>query len=670
MPVVPGACWDLLDRTAPPVKRRATHAKARTGCLTCKRRKVKCDEARPACARCLKSGHRCAGYEDVRKPPGAAHAGNVLGVDARARAKHPGKPASAHVLLRPKPAPAPGPGMVGAAAKAEGSLDLVRASLTPRYLDARDALYFERFRSQMLVDLGVWCGAAYWRHTILREVLLDETVRHGALAAAAMLMDLEEQFARGASLRKGRPRSGGKGSGRGGDGMLVDGESRNTAESGPAIECVREDEVDEEEDHLPVVPLSQINAHGKAALRHYTASISLCRARLGAEGMTAATARSSLTATFFFAVFELVQGNVGEADRILSSGVALLDNAFSPSSSSSSSPALVADDELRQIQLAFDRMRVTWGLCPYFGTRGRGRGQGRGHASAPSASNGAPAPPTRHFELPSPDASVRAKQAFWNAFSSEFGAFMVRVQSGPTPIPADALPAVLAQRAHYLVQLRHWLPILSDLCVRDPGSALLSTTKVYAQTAVVFLNCFLDPAELAYDAYLPVFQDIVFTYERLFPPSQQQQQQQQQHPQTHQHQSKNQQQEQRGGGGGDHLRLTLDVDLFHIITFTVSKCRHRSTRRAALRVFARMTRRQALWTNRGMLAALRALADLEDRGSDDDDGAVPASARYTYVDSEWDFPNRQMQAVFVPVLAPPGGGGDDDGTTVRVPIRF
>ncbi|GAW19332.1 hypothetical protein ANO14919_088180 [Xylariales sp. No.14919] len=661
MPVVPGACWDLLDRTAPPVKRRATHAKARTGCLTCKRRKVKCDEARPACARCLKSGHPCAGYEDARKP---AHAGNVLGVDTRARAKHPGKPAPAHVLLRPKPVPAPGLGIVGAAAKAEGGLDLVRASLTPRYLDARDALYFERFRSQMLVDLGVWCGAAYWRHTILREVLLDETVRHGALAAAAMLMDLEEQFARGASLRKGRPRSGGEELGKGGDkGVVVDGSGSATG-SGSTIKCGREDEEDdEEEETLPVVPLSQINAHGKAALRHYTTSISLCRATLGAEGITAATARSSLTATFFFAVFELVQGNVGEADRILSSGVALLDNAFS-SSSSSSSPALVADDELRQIQLAFDRMRVTWGLCPYFGARGRG--QGRGHASAPSASNGAPAPPTRHFELPSPDASVRTKQAFWNAFSSEFGAFMVRVQSGPTPIPADALPAILAQRAHYLVQLRHWLPILSDLCARDPGSALLGTTKVYAQTAVVFLNCFLDPAELAYDAYLPVFQDIVSTYERLFPPSQQQQ-----HPQTHQHQNKNQQQEQRGGGGGDHLRLTLDVDLFHIITFTVSKCRHRGTRRAALRVFARMTRRQALWTNRGMLAALRALADLEDRGSDDDDGAVPASARYTYVDSEWDFPNRRMQAVFVPVLAPPGGGGgDDDGTTVRVPIRF
>ncbi|KAI3553752.1 hypothetical protein CABS03_03371 [Colletotrichum abscissum] len=32
-------------------------------CHTCRRRRVKCDKARPACERCLKSGHKCLGYE-------------------------------------------------------------------------------------------------------------------------------------------------------------------------------------------------------------------------------------------------------------------------------------------------------------------------------------------------------------------------------------------------------------------------------------------------------------------------------------------------------------------------------------------------------------------------------------------------------------------------------
>ncbi|KAK2009508.1 hypothetical protein LZ32DRAFT_608413 [Colletotrichum eremochloae] len=36
--------------------------KTRTGCITCKIRKVKCDEAKPACKRCTRTGWRCHGY--------------------------------------------------------------------------------------------------------------------------------------------------------------------------------------------------------------------------------------------------------------------------------------------------------------------------------------------------------------------------------------------------------------------------------------------------------------------------------------------------------------------------------------------------------------------------------------------------------------------------------
>ncbi|KAI0893801.1 hypothetical protein F4806DRAFT_474461, partial [Annulohypoxylon nitens] len=40
--------------------------KVRTGCLTCKARKVKCDEAKPHCNRCINTGRACDGY--VSKP--------------------------------------------------------------------------------------------------------------------------------------------------------------------------------------------------------------------------------------------------------------------------------------------------------------------------------------------------------------------------------------------------------------------------------------------------------------------------------------------------------------------------------------------------------------------------------------------------------------------------
>ncbi|KAI0133874.1 hypothetical protein BJ170DRAFT_575602, partial [Xylariales sp. AK1849] len=49
--------------------------KVRTGCITCKIRKVKCDEAKPACARCTKTGRTCNGYQATRRGKRASHDG-------------------------------------------------------------------------------------------------------------------------------------------------------------------------------------------------------------------------------------------------------------------------------------------------------------------------------------------------------------------------------------------------------------------------------------------------------------------------------------------------------------------------------------------------------------------------------------------------------------------
>lgn len=46
--------------------RRRYHSKAKTGCRTCKKRRVKCDESKPTCGRCASGGRRCGGYEPVK----------------------------------------------------------------------------------------------------------------------------------------------------------------------------------------------------------------------------------------------------------------------------------------------------------------------------------------------------------------------------------------------------------------------------------------------------------------------------------------------------------------------------------------------------------------------------------------------------------------------------
>lgn len=43
-------------------KMRRVYPKVRTGCDTCKNRKIKCDETKPICRNCTKSGRKCLGY--------------------------------------------------------------------------------------------------------------------------------------------------------------------------------------------------------------------------------------------------------------------------------------------------------------------------------------------------------------------------------------------------------------------------------------------------------------------------------------------------------------------------------------------------------------------------------------------------------------------------------
>lgn len=46
-------------------RQRRTHHKVRTGCLTCKIRRKKCDEAKPECQRCRSTGRVCDGYPSL-----------------------------------------------------------------------------------------------------------------------------------------------------------------------------------------------------------------------------------------------------------------------------------------------------------------------------------------------------------------------------------------------------------------------------------------------------------------------------------------------------------------------------------------------------------------------------------------------------------------------------
>ncbi|RAL02768.1 Zn(II)2Cys6 transcription factor [Aspergillus ibericus CBS 121593] len=51
------------------VRQKQWTPKVKTGCVTCKIRKVKCDETKPSCQRCSSTGRKCDGYNPVPQKP-------------------------------------------------------------------------------------------------------------------------------------------------------------------------------------------------------------------------------------------------------------------------------------------------------------------------------------------------------------------------------------------------------------------------------------------------------------------------------------------------------------------------------------------------------------------------------------------------------------------------
>ncbi|KAK4459167.1 hypothetical protein QBC42DRAFT_299643 [Cladorrhinum samala] len=62
----------------PKKMRLGYYRKVKTGCITCKVRKVKCDEAKPHCNRCTSTGRRCDGYRESATPDSRKRAITIM----------------------------------------------------------------------------------------------------------------------------------------------------------------------------------------------------------------------------------------------------------------------------------------------------------------------------------------------------------------------------------------------------------------------------------------------------------------------------------------------------------------------------------------------------------------------------------------------------------------
>ena len=166
-----------LSQTPSPGKPKQTRIslqKVRTGCTTCKKRHIKCDEAKPHCNNCLRGRRQCEGYVIQQKATGSGPAQVCWDSKQRARVGVP-------------------PGAVVAATRSQSSPKLeLNLELNPDSVDfpsATSMFYFEEFVN--LVQNPWVAGPSrgdWWREMLPQLARGNQTLRHVAMGIGALSM--------------------------------------------------------------------------------------------------------------------------------------------------------------------------------------------------------------------------------------------------------------------------------------------------------------------------------------------------------------------------------------------------------------------------------------------------------------------------------------------------
>ncbi|VUC29256.1 unnamed protein product [Clonostachys rosea] len=150
-------------------RERARRPKVRTGCVTCKARRVKCDERKPTCARCESARATCQGY--------------VEAIDRR-RKSVVTRPMAARPLAPRSPTPQMQEIMVAPA---------IPPSISTLPLAGhQDGAYFDYFRHQVTSNLAGFYTCPVWSQ-LVSEGLQDDCIQHSILAVGALIRAVGSQ---------------------------------------------------------------------------------------------------------------------------------------------------------------------------------------------------------------------------------------------------------------------------------------------------------------------------------------------------------------------------------------------------------------------------------------------------------------------------------------------
>ncbi|KAF2473343.1 uncharacterized protein BDR25DRAFT_302281 [Lindgomyces ingoldianus] len=147
-----------MDETKLRQLERQYKLRVKTGCETCRIRRVKCDETKPECQRCTKTGRKCEGYKHVTRSRDQSPA-------AAASFRNP-----SFLVVPQKPSPTSVPRNPS-------------RSISPDSAENRSFFYF---RTHTLPKWTEFFDSDLWSQKILQLSQSEPAIKHGILALSTM----------------------------------------------------------------------------------------------------------------------------------------------------------------------------------------------------------------------------------------------------------------------------------------------------------------------------------------------------------------------------------------------------------------------------------------------------------------------------------------------------
>ncbi|CZR56336.1 uncharacterized protein PAC_06224 [Phialocephala subalpina] len=160
-------------------RKRASAPKTRSGCLTCRKRRVKCDEQRPQCDRCIKSSFSCDGYQTPKLRRKIQEISSLPKLAPRLFV-------SPESDTKSKSIPIPTLHQWNTS----GGLLLLQPRNTLFRTD-QEARYFRLFCDKVTIQLTGFFDLPLWNRLILQTAEQEESVRLGIISIGALQQTID-----------------------------------------------------------------------------------------------------------------------------------------------------------------------------------------------------------------------------------------------------------------------------------------------------------------------------------------------------------------------------------------------------------------------------------------------------------------------------------------------